>query len=300
MLYKDIGWKYNNIAMIGTPDVPIYLLNYGDGFAIIEGGISAAAPLVLEQLRLYAKSLDKVTHWFLTHSHYDHVGLVNYLIPHLPSVKVYGSEKLCNAFKSQSALRVISELNKTVVSMRGVADEVSALGSIPLDKCRVHEVRDGDIFMLCETSLKVVVTPGHSKCAVTYLLDEPNIAFVSDYLGEFIAYKHWCPLVFYDAVWYINSIKKIRGLCAEEYALAHHGILTGKMAETAPDDALSFLWLFINKIRESVEKGLSKEFIARDISLKYRASTSTFFPLELHYKSMLRNIELLIDVQIDT
>ncbi len=43
-------YSEQQLIILGTPDVPIYLLPHRHGYALIEGGIAALAPQVLRQL----------------------------------------------------------------------------------------------------------------------------------------------------------------------------------------------------------------------------------------------------------
>lgn len=57
----------------------------------------------------------QVHYWLITHKHYDHCGLLPYLCPRLPNVQVLASERTCQAWKSESAVRVVERLNRQLL-----------------------------------------------------------------------------------------------------------------------------------------------------------------------------------------
>lgn len=283
------------LVILGTPEVPIYLLSYSNGYALIEGGISVLAPRVLAQLKAHIGDLALVTHWFITHAHYDHCGLLPYLTALLPKVKIYASAETARAFQSERAVAMIEKLNAQLTSdedLTALSEHKIALNDLP-----IVVLQDNDVIALdADRKLRVLATPGHAKCVLTFFDSATETAFVSDVLGEFIAASHWCPLIFDDVNLYRLSIAKIQNLKPKALALAHHVILTDQDATSAPGDALRSIDEFTALAASFLTEEKSPSKTAERLSKHFYWRSGDFVPAQLHYQSMLLMLKLLLSL----
>ena len=58
---------------LGTPSYPVYL-SLGDDAMLIEGGIGAIYPLIVDQLKQLKVPADRIRYIAITHTHSDHIG----------------------------------------------------------------------------------------------------------------------------------------------------------------------------------------------------------------------------------
>ena len=300
MLFNELGWFNDDVAIVGTTEIPLYLLKLEDGFALIEGGITGMAPRVIEQLEALTGDLARIHHWLITHSHYDHCALLTHVLPKLPNAKVWASEASKKAFSKDKARQVVKKLNDDIAATwwpdRSEAHPLEQT-AISLGDVDVTVVADDEVIELDGThQLQALATPGHSRCLLTFYDPDRQWAWVSDTLGELIEPGAWCPLSFDDLAQYRASIRRVRDLNANTLFLAHNGTLTEAEARAAPSDALSGFEAF----REDAFTGLeapeaTPKTVADQFSRRFRHVSERFVSETLHRQSMLRIVTLLIE-----
>ncbi len=290
---KKPGQKTNRFHVIGLPEVPLYLYRSDSGWVLIEGGITVMAPLVLEQLNSVVGDLKKIKHWFITHSHYDHCGLLPSLINHLPEVKIFASRETFDSLQKDSVAKVVNRLNHNVsMEWNNAWHQSNEQSFVPLKEIPITVLENGEIVWLDEHNfIQIIYTPGHSRCSCCYYLRPENILFVSDALGEIIDETSFLPLIFDNAEQYRDSLRKISGIDSEIIALAHHGILTHALARSAPHDAMASLNRLNVQLHEN--KNSIREF-AQSLTDQYAYNSKKFLPRELHELSMIKMAELII------
>lgn len=280
--------------VLGRRDMPIYLLAHGTGYALIEGGLSMQISEILAQLREQIIDLSLITHWFITHSHYDHCGLLPYLYPLLPNVKVFCSTACAGAFQSKSAIDVIERLNIEIAGGKAAFIQHTAnFVKLAYPFIPVTSVDGNDRTLLSGGHyMRAISAEGHARCQLTFFDENSRTAFVSDALGEFLSPGHWLPLVFQDLDSYRSTISSISGLAPAIIALAHHGILTGAEARAAPEDALASLEIFRQLAQDAINKNGSIEIASERLSEQFYSSSCHFVPKDLHVRSLSRMLDI--------
>lgn len=153
------GQLDDDLCLLGDVQVPVFLLRLGEAsWALVEGGISRDAELVWADLCRWVADPSQVHYWLITHKHYDHCGLLPYLCPRLPNVQVLASERTCQAWKSESAVRVVERLNRQLLRAEQRLPEACAWDALP-----VRAVADGEWLELGPRHrLQVIEAHGHS------------------------------------------------------------------------------------------------------------------------------------------
>lgn len=118
-------------------------------------------------------------YFLMSHSHYDHMGALPYLIERWPNIKVCGSAKAHQVFTRQGALDMIESMGKTAAEHYGKnPDDVHVKG------LRVDIVMDnGDIIDLGEEKILGFETKGHTDCSMSFLLQPQGILLASESTG---------------------------------------------------------------------------------------------------------------------
>lgn len=116
---------------------------------------------------------------FLSHSHYDHVGALPYVLDRWPQAKVCASEKTAYIFTRDGAKRLMKELGESA------RDEYTDLKTeIRTDGLRVDIVlADNDTVSLGEETMRALETKGHTDCSMSYALEPRKILFTSESTG---------------------------------------------------------------------------------------------------------------------
>lgn len=226
----------SRLAIVGTADVPLYVIVNDEAATLVEGGLSGMTELVWRQLHELLSDYGGIRHlryWLITHSHYDHCSLLGTLAPRMPWLHIVGSAATADALQSPSACRTIRALDAQACAAWepvAAAAELSDIPLYPLNPGRSLDIGEG-------MRMRALALPGHSACLLGYHCPQLDLLFVSDALGEYHAPTQWLPLVFQDLAAYRLSLDAIERQHASRIALGHHGIVVAR-ARAAMDRAL--------------------------------------------------------------
>lgn len=140
-----------------------------------------------EMIANLEKALDgrPLDYVLMSHTHYDHMGALPYVIKRWPDVKVCGSQKAAQVFARQGALDMIVSMGKTAAEFYGKnPDEITAEG------VRVDIILEsGDIVDLGEEKIAAFETKGHTDCSMSYFLQPQGIILASESTGVLMEMK---------------------------------------------------------------------------------------------------------------
>ncbi len=238
MIIDHAGPITGRITLLGRRESCVYLLDHGEEYTMLGGGMSYIIPDVLRQLKSFRIDEKKIRRIIMLHSHFDHVGIVPFLKDRLPDLKVCASEKGKIQLSRPEIIDSIIGLNRFMIQKEGVEvpdDPVLSFKGLTVDEV-LGEGRKIDIG---DRTLEVLETPGHSSCSLSVYVPEEKALFASDSLG----------IPFMDKVFtsansnfdrYEEGLERLAGYDIEILAVEHYGALTGDDART-----------FIGRSRES-------------------------------------------------
>jgi len=220
-----------HIRLLGTQEFPYYLVSGEKVSAIVEGGLSAQVPKVLEELQ---KMPDRPPLRYLVaaHAHTDHVtGLLKLklLYPELElvgaaeSAAILGKEKVLTGFIEEDLLYA------EFLRREGLIAEAPAkLPSIPPRFDRL--VGDGDQLDLGGVVLRFITASGHApgNLCVQILPDEALL--ISDTAGYGETPTDVYPLFFHHYHSYLKSLDKLAAVGAQHLGLGHNLTIAGTEA----------------------------------------------------------------------
>ncbi|ABA51472.1 MBL fold metallo-hydrolase [Burkholderia pseudomallei] len=281
----------SRLAIVGTADVPLYVIVNDEAATLVEGGLSGMTELVWRQLHELLSDYGGIRHlryWLITHSHYDHCSLLGTLAPRMPWLHIVGSAATADALQSPSACRTIRALDAQACAAWepvAAAAELSDIPLYPLNPGRSLDIGEG-------MRMRALALPGHSACLLGYHCPQLDLLFVSDALGEYHAPTQWLPLVFQDLAAYRLSLDAIERQHASRIALGHHGIVGGGIARHAVRHARDGLAARDDEARAARGDANATRALARQWTERYAARSANVVPRALHLKSMERMIDL--------
>ncbi len=273
-----------DLYVLGSMDVPVYLLHLGDNsWALIEGGISRDTELIWEHMMGLVQSPGHVHYWLITHKHYDHCGLLPYLVPRLEKVRILVNQRTWKSWQKPGVRKLIANLNARILHEGQTLPRRVDLHTLP-----VQLVDGRDALELGEKhTISVISAPGHSSDQIIFLDVYRQRLFTADAMGEFNdADNFWNPLMFNNVAQYLDSLALIRSLAPRQLITAHDGMLSGEHAKHAADHALHQCHEFITLASPELSDEQTLEHFARKLHGQWAARSASFVPADLHLNSM--------------
>ena len=174
------------------------------------------------QTALDGRSLDYV---LLSHTHYDHMGALPYVIRRWPNVKVCGSEKAAQVFSRKGALDMIVSMGRTTAEFYGKdPDKVST------DGVRIDIVlRNCDTIDLGDAQIVAYETKGHTDCSMSYFLQPQGIILASESTGVLMENNLMHTSVLKSFEDSFSAAALLKSLPYKEILVPHYGMVPGEM-----------------------------------------------------------------------
>lgn len=241
--------------------------------AIYDCGMAYCQDETIKNIENKLKELgkDKLDYVILSHSHYDHIGALPYILKRWPDAKVAGGEKLVKVFSSEGAKATMRRLGEAARD-KYLPEEMHNI-PISTDGLRVDIIlQDGDILNLGDCCIKAIFTPGHTDCSLSYLLSKnhgPKILFMSESVGvlENKDYLHTSILKSFDDT--IMSANKLKALKADVLISSHFGVVPKETQDKYFDMYIEFAEIERDFILDCFDKGMNKDEIYQAYEDKY-------------------------------
>jgi glyoxylase-like metal-dependent hydrolase (beta-lactamase superfamily II) len=220
-----------NFHQLGTPSYPAYL-SMGASGMIIEGGIGATFPIIVDQIKELGIEPERIEYLALTHTHPDHIGAVPHLRKLWPHLKVVASDRAAKQLQKEEVIRDFINLDRTITEIlliKGDIDQWSVEAEDPVFEVDMI-VGEGDKIDLGSGVVWTVYeTPGHSPCHISFHNERDEILVIGDATGIYEPEKEvFWPNYFQSLEEYCHSIRKLAALPARIAARSHGGVVEGK------------------------------------------------------------------------
>lgn len=230
---------------------------------LYDAGMAYSAPQMIENIKreLGGAPLSAV---LLSHSHYDHVSGLPFLRKEWPELLVYGSAYAAKILEKPSAR----------ATMRRLSDDAAKGAGLPCapeydeEAFRVDRiVKEGDKLLIGNHAITVYETPGHTRCSLSYLIDQ-DVIMASETVGVFAAGRYMpCYLVGFEMC--RDAVRKLRQVPAKRVFISHQGIQEGKRPEEIWDYLERQLEQSKNEIIEIINTYETEEERLRVMKEKY-------------------------------
>lgn len=212
----------------------VHVIERAGRAALVDSGTNDSVPHVLAALAGLRIAPAAVEWLFITHVHLDHAGGAGSLLRELPNARVLAHPR---------AAPHLVDPTRLVAGTRDVygPERFAALYGVPLpiEADRVVSTRDGETFMLGDTPLGVLHTPGHALHH--HVLHDPTSrsVFTGDTFGLSYRQLHTDrgPFILptttptqFDPDQLLASVRRIVALEPEAVYLTHYGRATGVAA----------------------------------------------------------------------
>jgi len=163
----------------------------------------------------------------MSHTHYDHIGALPYLLREWPEAVVVGSAKAKKVFSSEGARATMKRLGEYARDNYVKSDEPVSTEGLRVDMV----VGDGDRVDIGDAYFVVIETKGHTDCSLTYVLEPQGIMFASESTGVIRGpgQMHTAILKSYRDT--MESAAKCREYRPRQIIGPHYGILPPDMTD---------------------------------------------------------------------
>lgn len=258
----------DSFYVLGTPFFPVYL-SIGDELMLIEGGTGAIADLLQDQLRELDVNPRKIRYMTLTHSHFDHIGLVPHLNDLFPDAELVGGGEISEAFNNEKVMAHFDGLDSFIAKKLDTLGEVvqttpkngNGNGSFKIDRI----VAEGDTIDLgAGIRWKAFAIPGHSPCQMAYYEEKEGTLVVGDSTGLYFPHADaFWPGYFQSLEKYVESMTKLLVFDGNTTALSHFGVVEGSTREYLKK-ALNATRIYHEEMLERMKNGEELESIAKE------------------------------------
>ncbi|UCD78256.1 MAG: MBL fold metallo-hydrolase [Desulfobacterales bacterium] len=270
MIIGDSGKIIDDLYMVGTPAMPVYLLD-GEKPAIFDAGLAFLGRIYTDGIRAILGNRD-LHYCFLSHSHFDHCGSVAVLKKSFPTLKVVASEGVKKVLGRPNALALIGELTHAAEKMvKSIGVELAQFD--PFEPFEVDvTLKDGQLLELsADVTVHAFETPGHTRDCLSYFILQKKVLFCSEAAGipDATGYIVSEALVDYDQ--YFESMRRLSEVEYEVLCLGHRYALTGQDAKKYFQKSMADCRRFLNQVETSLieEGGDVQKVISRIKAIEY-------------------------------
>lgn len=244
------------VRVTGGPGGEAILILGSEKTALYDCGMACFADNLIENLKTVlnaeGKNLDYI---LLSHTHYDHIGALPYVLQVWPEAQVCGLQKAKEVFAHPNARATMERLGNNAKALYGVEGiEITAAGM------RVDRVlADGDSISLGAETITAYETKGHTDCSASYLLSPEKILFTSESTGMQVTSMlvQTSPLKSYDDCF--TSAARLKTFDVNDLILPHYGRLPSFRNQTYFDDFIKEAELEQHMLEEAIRQGLSDD-----------------------------------------
>lgn len=193
----------NNLYYVGDKQVCAHLIDTGEGLILFDAGYQHTIHLLIQSIWEAGFNPKDIKYLILSHGHFDHFGACNEFRA------LYG----CKTFMSKADCDMLRKTPEASL----LAMSPNPYAKLPMIDC---EFEDGDSIKLGNTTIKCVLSPGHSPGTASFFFDVVDnfktykvgyfggtgfLTLYKDYLKK---YKQ--DLSLRDS--FINTIEKLKGI----------------------------------------------------------------------------------------
>ena len=248
------------VRVTGGPGGEAILILGSEKTALYDCGMACFAENLIENLQTVLKAEGKTLDYvLLSHTHYDHIGALPYVLKVWPEATVCGAQKAREVFAHPNARATMERLGNNAKQLYGADGvEITAAGM------RVDRVlSDGDRICLGAETITACETKGHTDCSVSYLLSPQQILFCSESTGiqATRALINTSPLKSYRDCF--ASARRLKKIEVNYLMIPHYGVLPPWRAPEYFDDFIREAELEKEMLETAIRGGLSDDEVLK-------------------------------------
>ena len=267
-----------------------YLLLGKNKTALIDCGMAYCAPDLINNIKKFLADGMRLDYIFLSHSHYDHIGAIPYLREIWPGVEVMAAEHAEKILSKKSALQAIQELSRKAGKYYGANKLIEYDdGLMKVD----HKISEGDTFDLGDVRIRTLETPGHTKCSLSFLVNE-KVMFASETSGVISSTGKIYPTFITSYRETIESNKKCQAANPQYIICSHSGLVNKSEASGYWKKCMQAAKKSRDFVLESFSDGADEDEIFEEYKNAYEDEKTMElqpgYAFEINNRAMIRNL----------
>jgi len=212
------------ITLLGRNESCVYLVDGGNEYALLGGGMTYIVPDILSQVEAMGIDPEMIRQLVIHHAHFDHVGIVPRIKEVWPWIRVIASARAKILLSRPDVVKAISSLNHMLLPEESGAELKNSLTiqSIDVDQT----LADGEVIQCGDLDLEALEVPGHSSCSMAIYIPTEKTLAASDAggipYGEDIFAAANSNFDLYQA-----GLEKMAACDTRVHLSEHYGALTG-------------------------------------------------------------------------
>ena len=229
----------------------------------------------------------------MSHTHYDHIGALPYIIERWPDIRVMGAEKAVSVFASENARATMKRLGTTAARAYGAAADGDP--DIKVDGMRVDRIlKDGDTVDLGGRYFRAYETPGHTDCSMTYHLLPDDVLFLSESTGLARGPELMHASILKSYRQCVESSYKCEAIGAKHIVSCHYGMVPEWYSKQYFKDFLKTANEQYELVKEMLGRGAGYEEILEEFVRRYwsgvRGNSQPFDAFYTNARITVRNL----------
>lgn len=213
---------------------------------------------------------EKIDYIFLSHSHYDHVGALPYVLARWPEAEVFAAEKAEKVFRSEGARATMRRLGEAARNQYSDSDEPVVTDGLRVD----HPLTDGETFVVGRDGEEIqtvtaIATPGHTDCSYSYFFQPAGLMFTSESTGIPRPFGDLHTSILKNYHHTIVSAEKCKACHPKKLLVPHYGMLPDQLTENYFDIYIEFAEYEKNLIVNLYDQGYDFQQIMVAYEAKY-------------------------------
>ena len=237
--------------------------------ALIDCGMAYCASNLISNIK---QVLNKITlnYIFISHSHYDHIGAIPYLKEEWPNSRVLGAEYAKRILNRSNALQTIRDLSIQAATFF----KSDAIKEYDDRMMKIDDtIYNGDILDLGTLPIKVIETPGHTKCSLSFLVNSETL-FPSESTGYMSKSRKVYPAFITSCSQAMNSIHICQKIKPRFIISPHFGLVNESDALNYWEHCIFAIEETQNFILHLSEQGYNESQILIEYEKKFRDEQS--------------------------
>ncbi|MDH7554302.1 MAG: MBL fold metallo-hydrolase [Spirochaetota bacterium] len=219
--------------VIGHIGYPAYIVKGHHKIMMIDAGINLLAPKYYTDLSTILGDPHKLNYAAITHSHYDHLGAIPYLLKKIPGLTIVGAERIQQLLAKQSVIDFMTHLSNI---QRPLFADITGQEDVSLYSFNITlPVKDGDTIDLGGLTCIVYEVPGHTRDSLAYYFPQIKMLCPGEAVGVPQGMDEQDVQVEFLSSYeeYFSSLEKMASLEVKILCMAHGFVYTD-------DDVASF------------------------------------------------------------